>query len=211
MTRAYLRVDPALYERKLEQGYPTAAIGAYLGCLCMAESQTNRGRFRDQAVLRALLGKEGGKWVAFLVDHGDLILEPSGRIYIDGWDEWQEGDWQVKERMQRVRGRKRVISSEPTVTPVSVGSDTSRPSGSGGAGGGADKAGQPTRYTSDALKAFHHVTTVAPDATEREWLGDLCRDMGRDAVIAALYDDPKPTVPGIMGRISKVLRKKAAA
>ena len=208
MTRAYVRLDPAYYERKLEQGSPLGAIAALVGCFCMGEHQTTRGYFRDQAVLKALLGKEGGKWVALLIERGDLIVQPNGRIYVDGWEEWQEGDWQVKERMQRVRGRKRDIGSDPTVTPVTPPAVTSRPSGGGG--GGADKAGQTGRYTGDALKAFHHATGRQPDDTEKTWLGELCRDCGRDAVIAALYDDPTPGERGVMGRISKVVRKKAA-
>lgn len=208
MSRAYVRLDPAYYERKLEQGYPLGAIAALVGCFCMAESQTTRGRFRDRAVLKALLGKEGGKWVAFLVDRGDLTVEPSGRIYVDGWDEWQEGDWQVKERMQRVRGRKRNGSSVATVPPVTP--ETVSPPSLAGAGRGGDQAGQTGRYMHDATKAFRHVTGHDADDTEKKWLAELCRDLGREAVIAALYDDPTPQ-RGVLGRISKILRKGKAA
>ena len=106
MTRAYIRVDPAFYERKvIEDGYPLPAVAALIGCLCLAEMQPNRGRFRDLSVLRALLGP-AAKWTGYLIDNGDLKVNVNGSVYIDGWDEWQEGDVTVKERMQRIRNRK---------------------------------------------------------------------------------------------------------
>lgn len=207
MTRAYVRVDPAFYERKLQQGYPVGAIGALIGCICMAEVQTQRGRFRDVIVLKALLGKDGGKWVPLLVERGDLTVEPNGRVYVDGWDEWQEGDWQVKERMERVRNRKRANGSEPTVTDVTPPTDTSRP---GGAGRGGDKAGRPARYIGNVRKAFQDVTGRLPSQDEQKWLEELCRDLTRENVCLALYADPAPGERGILGRISRELRGKAA-
>ena len=114
MSRAYLRIDPALYERKLEQGYSLAQLAAFLGCLCLADSQTRRGRFRDLPVLRALLGP-AARHVPFLLERGDLLVQ--GRsIYVDGWDEWQEGDWTVADRMGRVRSKR-----GEAITPKSPG------------------------------------------------------------------------------------------
>lgn len=192
MARAYLRLDPAFYEKKLEQGYPLAAVGAYVGVLCLAELQPNRGRFRDIAVLRALLGPAAAKQVPFLMDRGDLVDE-GGRIYVDGWDEWQEGDVTVKERMQRVRNRKpnRNPDRNPTVLA--------------GRGGADSMAGQPARY-SDAFKAFAHCQGHQPSDTEKKWIDELCRDMGRETVARAFYDDPTPDKPGLLGRVSKKLR-----
>jgi hypothetical protein len=56
MTRAYLRVDPAFFERKaLTQDYPVGVFAALVGTLCLAETQPERGRFRSERLLRALL------------------------------------------------------------------------------------------------------------------------------------------------------------
>jgi hypothetical protein len=121
MGRAYLRVDPAMFERKvIQQGYPPLAYAAYSAILCLADGQPVRGRFRDERVLRALLGPLA-RWLPFLIEHRDLVPAakhrrcdncPSahgaaGQLYVDGWDEWQEGDWQVKERLARVRDKDR--------------------------------------------------------------------------------------------------------
>lgn len=124
MPRAYLRLDPEFYERKmLDQQYPPGAIAAYIGCLCLAETQPKRGRFRDRKVLGVLLGPSA-RWIPYLIDHGDLIeQERLPRLYVDGWDEWQEGDWKVAERIARVRARthRLTVVVTPDVTlPVTV-------------------------------------------------------------------------------------------
>lgn len=102
MTRAYIRLDPGFADRKVD--YPDGPHAALIDCFCFAETQMTRGRFRDIRILRALLGRRG-RWVQYLVDHGDLSILPDGRVYVDGWDEWQEGDWKVNERVQLIRGR----------------------------------------------------------------------------------------------------------
>lgn len=115
MSRAYLRVDPRSYEHKvIEQGYPLPLYGAFIGSICLAEHQPTRGRFRNAAVLRALLGP-GGRLVPELIRRGDLVSRSDG-LYVDGWDEWQEGDWKVGERVSRIRNR-----TKRTVTGVTVG------------------------------------------------------------------------------------------
>jgi hypothetical protein len=103
VTRAYIRLDPAFDERK--DHYPDGAYRALVACLCMAESQVARGRFRNLDYLKRLLGKRG-RWVGYLMDNGDLVALEDGRVYVDGWDEWQEGDVTVGERMQRLRKRR---------------------------------------------------------------------------------------------------------
>lgn len=125
--RAYQRIDPRTYERKvLDQGYPLPAFAAYIGALNAGEAQPDRGRFRTEAVLRALLGP-AGRWVGFLVERGDLVRLPDGRLYLEGWDEWQEGDWKVAERVTRIRNRKRTPSSVADVTVETVTHDTVAP------------------------------------------------------------------------------------
>lgn len=117
MARAYLRLDPGYYERKvIDQDYPAGAALALIGALCLAEYQPTRGRFRSRAVLRTLLGPNA-KWVSYLVEHGDLV-ERDGVLYVDGWDEWQEGDWKVTERVRRIRARRSVTAGVTAgVTP----------------------------------------------------------------------------------------------
>ena len=44
--------------------------------------------------------------VAFLVTEGDLRSMADGTIYVDGWDQWQEGDLSVADRMAALRNRK---------------------------------------------------------------------------------------------------------
>jgi hypothetical protein len=123
MSRAYIRVSPDFYERKvLAQKYPPGAALALIGCLCLAESQPTRGHFRDRKVLAVLLDSQA-KWIPFLVDHGDLIEQDAyPRLYVDGWKEWQEGDVTVPERMARLRARKR--GDTPEVTPPVTVEDT---------------------------------------------------------------------------------------
>lgn len=118
MSRAYLRLDPGAFERKvIQQDYPPATFAAFVGVLCLAESQPERGRFRDERLLRALLGKLG-RQVPDLISLGDLVVLADGRLYLDGWDEWQEGDVTVRDRVARVRARKRPPVTVATATPV---------------------------------------------------------------------------------------------
>ena len=203
MSRAYVRFDPAFFERKaIEQHYPLAAVAALAGCICLGESQTPRGHFRDERLLKALLGP-AGRWVAYLIERGDLVRpKGNGQLYLDGWEEWQEGDWQVKERMARVRNRKRADSSVDVTVPTV----TSRPSGAG-RGGAESGAGQPNRY-SDAFKAFADITGKQVDETERKWINELCHDFGREVVASLMYE--VGVKRGLLGKISRQLRKGAA-
>lgn len=105
MTRVYLRLDPAFFEKKaIEQHYPAGAALALVGVFCLGESQPERGRFRNERFLKALLG-EYGRWLPYLFKHADVVRLEDGRIYAPGWDEWQEGDWKVGERVKRIRAR----------------------------------------------------------------------------------------------------------
>jgi hypothetical protein len=111
--RAYLRLDPNLADRKAD--YPDGAFRAFIECLIFAEHQPKRGRFRNERLLRVLLDRRG-RWVPYLLEHGDLTRGDSGELYVDGWDEWQEGDVTVSERMKRLRNRKGGGDTPPTVT-----------------------------------------------------------------------------------------------
>ncbi len=104
MTRAYHRVDPLMDERKGH--YTPAQLGAFLKVQLLAGRQSNRGRFRSVAALKAMLPGAYARHVDFLVAEGDLVQNGTG-IYIDGWQEWQEGDLTVRDRMAALRNRRR--------------------------------------------------------------------------------------------------------
>jgi hypothetical protein len=111
-----------MVENKLAAGYTPMQVGAFVMLLSQAEQQPQRGRFRSLVELRAAMdcmvekaGKAAGmsKFVPFLLERGDVVKLADGRYYVDGWDEWQEGNWQVAERMRRVRERKSGDASPP--------------------------------------------------------------------------------------------------
>lgn len=102
--KAYLRMDPLTDERKA--GYTDAQFRAFFRMLCFAARQNPRGRFRNIAQLKGLLGTHA-RHVQFLIGEGDLILNEDGSLYVDGWNEWQEGDFTVAARMAALRNRRR--------------------------------------------------------------------------------------------------------
>jgi hypothetical protein len=114
--RAYHRVDPLMDERKGH--YTPAQFGAFLKVQLVAGRQTKRGHFRSVAALKALLPSSYVRHVDFLVAEGDLDVSRSGAVYVDGWDQWQEGDLTVRDRMAALRNRRRNASVTSTVTPA---------------------------------------------------------------------------------------------
>ncbi len=116
MTRAYHRVDPLMDERKSH--YTPAQFGAFLKVQLVAGRQSAPGYFRSVEALRRALPGEYVRHVPFLIEQGDIVTIADGRAYIDGWEEWQEGDLTVGERMARLRNRKRNAAVTPPVTPT---------------------------------------------------------------------------------------------
>ena len=105
MTRAYHRVDPLMDERKSH--YSPAQLGAFLKVQLVAGRQKVRGRFRSLPALRGTLPAAYVRHLDFLIAEGDLDLCADGSVYVDGWQEWQEGDLTVKDRMTALRNRRR--------------------------------------------------------------------------------------------------------
>lgn len=123
--RSYLRFDPEFADRKAH--YPDGAIATFALTLSFAEQQPQRGFFK-KAVLKALLERRS-RWIPFLIEHGDLEVLPDGRLYFVGWIEWNEGDWKVSERVQRIRtGREKRRASVTDVTPPAVTPTVNTPS-----------------------------------------------------------------------------------
>lgn len=125
-TRAYLRLDPDVRRNKI--AYPDGAFRAFVELLCLADGQPRRGRFDSERVARVLLGARG-RWVPWLITQGDLVLAEShrcdhcprgrvlpGELYVDGWDEWQEGDVTVRDRVASIRERR----GESTPVPGAI-------------------------------------------------------------------------------------------
>jgi hypothetical protein len=120
LPKAYLRLDP-----NIDQVHPEH-LEAFIRLLCVAARQQRRGRFADRVTLDALFGR---RTVDRFVSRRDLV--PEGDCwYVDGWDEWQEGDWTVSERKARIRARQERTPSVPapyqerasTVPPRLIGS-----------------------------------------------------------------------------------------
>lgn len=109
LPRAYLRTDPNLDQHP----DPLAMVRA----MCAAARQPERGRFRDPRILERAVGR---RQYREMVQRGDVVpADPGPGIYLDGWDEWQEGDFTVAERMRRMRAR-RAAKRRAAVAPVTV-------------------------------------------------------------------------------------------
>jgi HNH endonuclease len=97
LPKAYLRLDP-----NIDHTHPEH-LEAFIRLLCAASRQPHRGWFRSRAMVEHLLGKRA---TATLFDRGDLVQRTGGFgiVEVPGWDEWQEGDFTVGERMRLIRG-----------------------------------------------------------------------------------------------------------
>lgn len=96
LPKAYLRIDP-----NLDSTHP--APGDMVALLCTANRQPRRGYFKSEGVARAALGR---RLFSRSVARGDLRKNGIG-YQVDGWEDWQEGDLNVGERMRRLRDRRR--------------------------------------------------------------------------------------------------------
>lgn len=116
LPKAYLRVDPHIASNH-------ECVGDFMKLLEAGHDAPRRGRFKNVQVLRAAVGRGVADRAIErrdVVGHGaeadcadgsgatrQLCPSEFPHLYVNGWDEWQEGDFTVAERMRRVRARKR--------------------------------------------------------------------------------------------------------
>ena len=182
--KAYLRLDPLIDERKAH--YTPAQLGAFVKMLALAGRQTDRGRFRSLETLKRALPPNYSRQVDFLVAEMDLSVQPDGRVYVEGWDEWQEGDYTVGDRMSRLRNRHRNAGvTEPyrSATGVDV-----------GIGVGVDESYTDSEPRAD-IEAFCLVTRKMPTEKQRRLLDGMASrpDLGvkwMEAIVLANPNDP---------------------
>lgn len=184
MPRAYLRLDPAFDERK--HAYPDGAYAALVATFCLAEHQPERGRFRSADYLARLLGRRG-KWVKYLLEMGDVVETSDGRAYVDGWDEWQEGDVTVRERMARLRDRRNKGRNDVT-EPSSLPAIAVAQGGSGGVSGGKDGASDAPKPRTQRQVAHQWLTdhgAAVPTGWALKTLDELVKVFGVKSVVAS--------------------------
>lgn len=195
VSRAYLRLDPDFAERK--RHYPDGPYRALIDIFCAAEYEPKRGTFRNMAILRAVIGRSA-RFIPYLFAHHDLALLSTDQIAVVGWEEWQEGNWQVAERMRRVRERRGLVT--PDVTPPTVTSTvtptvtvSSEPLAVGGkplAVGGKQAASRPASEVAK-VKGWlkdHHI--AQPVGWEISKLNELARNFGAVAIIVT-FDEAR--------------------
>jgi hypothetical protein len=108
LPKVYLRIDPNIDQHPDPEGM--------LLLICAANRQPHRGRFVDVAIIERCLGRERAKRFLSPRRPGktpDVVQLEDRTFYVDGWDEWQEGDLTVGDRVRRLRARRR----DATVTP----------------------------------------------------------------------------------------------
>lgn len=129
LPRAYLRVDP-----HIASTHP--AVGEFMKLMESAHDQPRRGRWKSRALLNAAVGPTRARHA---IDRRDVVQHDGDRdcinpadgtrrefcseephLYLEGWDEWQEGDYTVGDRMTRVRARKKRAKQATLFAPVEL-------------------------------------------------------------------------------------------
>ena len=188
--KAYLRFDPMMDESK---GHCSPGqFGAFVKIVCLASRQKDRGRFRSMDALRRMLSPAYARHLPFLISEGDVVELPDGRAYIDGWDEWQEGDWTVAERMARLRDKGRNnVSPEPSPTAYSVSTSIS----------GANAPSPRAREIPDGrhdLEAFLVVKRRPPSVAQRKVLDMAGEHLGFSRLAELILGKPDDPIGAVI-------------
>lgn len=89
--------------------YPDGPIVALVFAFCKAAEQPEPGTFDSVPILRAILdatGNKRGRWVQFLIEHGDVVVGADGRATLPNWRSFQE-EGTSTERVRKHRANKR--------------------------------------------------------------------------------------------------------
>ena len=119
LPKAYLRLDPLI------DSHPDWA--AMVTLVLWANRQPRRGYFKTLEVIRKLIGR---RRLDACIARRDLAEQPDGTYYLLGWDDWQEGDFTVGERMRRYRNKHVTGTVTNAVTLPSPPSEAARQQGS---------------------------------------------------------------------------------
>jgi hypothetical protein len=205
--------------------YTPAQFGAFLKVQLVAGRQKQRGRFRSLAALKGTLPAAYVKHLDFLIAEGDVVLVEDQSVYVDGWDEWQEGDLTVRDRMAKLRNRRRNGTVTETVTATVTGASPNRNrplqrlSSIGLSVGIEEGASAPSSgaragdVTTDPADAYWSLTGRYPVGKPLDWIDELIAKFGAEAVtrhlVAAYSEDPKTST--ILGRTQNRLRAENRA
>ncbi len=101
--------------------YPDGAIVALVFSFCKASEQPTPGSFESVGVLRAILDATGGRrgrWVPYLVEHGDLVIAEGGVATLPNWLVFQE-EGRSTHRVQKHRATrgKQPSNADETLHP----------------------------------------------------------------------------------------------
>ena len=102
LPRAYLRLDPLI------DSHPDWP--AMVTLILWANRQPRRGYFKSVHTIRKILGR---KRLDACLARRDLAEQPDGTYYLIGWEEWQEGDLTVGDRVRRLRARRSIAVTPP--------------------------------------------------------------------------------------------------
>lgn len=94
---------------KTRGSYPDGPIVALVFAFCKAAEQPEPGTFDSVPILRAILdasGNKRGRWVPFLIEHGDVVVGSDGRATLPNWRSFQE-EGTSTQRVREHRERKR--------------------------------------------------------------------------------------------------------
>lgn len=104
MTKAYIKLDPGLPDRK--DYYPDGAFRALVTLFCAGAHQPKPGCFRSERIVKALLGRHA-RWLPYLVEEHDIESTSEGGYRIVGWELWQEGKYpSVEARMAAIESKR---------------------------------------------------------------------------------------------------------